>query len=93
MSQRKVALITGASAGIGKASGLALARAGWDVALTGRRKDLLDAVAAEARASGARAIGVACDVGNPDSVKALFDAVMVTVTSSGQVMVRATRSE
>jgi NAD(P)-dependent dehydrogenase (short-subunit alcohol dehydrogenase family) len=76
MSQRKVALITGASAGIGKASGLALARAGWDVALTGRRKDLLDAVAAEARASGARAIGVACDVGNPDSVKALFDAVM-----------------
>ncbi|MFO1137062.1 MAG: SDR family oxidoreductase [Rhodoblastus sp.] len=76
MSQRKVALITGASAGIGKASGLALARAGWDLALTGRRKDLLEAVAAEARTFGARAIGVACDVGQPDSVKALFDSVM-----------------
>jgi len=76
MSQRKVALITGASAGIGKASGLALARAGWDLVLTGRRKELLDAVAADARGLGARAIGVACDVGDPDSVKALFDAVM-----------------
>ena len=76
MSQRKVALITGGSAGIGKASGLALARAGWDLALTGRRKDLLEAVAAEARTFGARAIGVACDVGQPDSVKALFDSVM-----------------
>ncbi len=76
MSQRKVAIITGASAGIGKASGLALARAGWDLALTGRRKDLLEAVAAEARTFGARAIGVACDVGQPDSVKALFDSVM-----------------
>jgi len=76
MSQRKVALITGASAGIGKASGLALARAGWDLALTGRRKDLLEAAAAEARTFGARAIGVACDVGQPDSVKALFDSVM-----------------
>ena len=76
MSQRKVALITGGSAGIGKASGLALARAGWDVAFTGRRKELLDAVAAKARVSGARAIGVACDVGDPDSVKELFAAVM-----------------
>ena len=44
MSHRKVALITGGSAGIGKASGLALARAGWDVVFTGRRKELLDQV-------------------------------------------------
>ena len=76
MTQRKVALITGGSAGIGKASALALARAGWDVVVTGRRKDLLDQVATEARGLGARAIGVVCDVGKPDSVKALFDAVM-----------------
>ena len=76
MTQRKVALITGGSAGIGKASALALARAGWDVVVTGRRKDLLDSVAAEARSLGARAIGIVCDVGKPDSVKALFDAVM-----------------
>ena len=76
MSQRKVALITGGSAGIGKASGLALARAGWDVVFTGRRKELLDQVAADARKHGGRAIGVVCDVGHPDSVKALFDATM-----------------
>ena len=76
MTQRKVALITGGSAGIGKASAIALAKAGWDVVVTGRRKDLLDQVAAEARTHGARAIGVVCDVGKPDSVKALFDAVL-----------------
>ena len=76
MSQRKVALITGGSAGIGKASALALARAGWDVVVTGRRKELLEQVAAEARTHGGRAIGIVCDVGDPDSVKGLFDAVM-----------------
>ncbi|HMN71428.1 MAG TPA: SDR family oxidoreductase [Rhodoblastus sp.] len=76
MTQRKVALITGGSAGIGKASALALAKAGWDVVVTGRRKALLDQVAAQARAHGGRAIGVVCDVGDPDSVKALFDATM-----------------
>ncbi len=76
MSHRKVALITGGSAGIGKASGLALARAGWDVVFTGRRKELLDQVAADARKHGGRALGVVCDVGNPDSVNALFEATM-----------------
>jgi len=76
MSHRKVALITGGSAGIGKASGLALAKAGWEVIFTGRRKELLDQVAADARKHGGRALGVVCDVGNPDSVKALFEATM-----------------
>ncbi len=75
MSQRKVALITGGSAGIGKASALALAKAGWDVAVTGRRKELLDQVAAEARKHGGKAIGIVCDVGDPASVDALFAAV------------------
>ncbi len=76
MSQRKVALITGASAGIGKASAVALAAAGWDVVLTGRRRELLESVAAEAARRGAKALPVASDVGDPDSVKSLFDAVM-----------------
>ncbi|MFT4097834.1 MAG: SDR family oxidoreductase [Rhodoblastus sp.] len=75
MSQRKVALITGGSAGIGKASAIALAKAGWDVAVTGRRKELLDQVAAEARKHGGKAIGIVCDVGDPQSVDALFAAV------------------
>lgn len=76
MSQRKVALITGASAGIGKASAVALAAAGWDVVLTGRRRELLESVAAEAARRGAKALPVVSDVGDPDSVKSLFDAVM-----------------
>ena len=76
MTQRKVALVTGATAGIGKASALALARAGWDVALVGRRKELLDAVADEARKLGAKALPITADVGDPDSVKATFAALM-----------------
>ncbi|MDE2363410.1 MAG: SDR family oxidoreductase [Hyphomicrobiales bacterium] len=75
MSHRKVALITGATAGIGKASALALADAGWDVVLAGRRQALLDEVAAEAKKRGAKAVGVVADIGDPKSVKTLFDVV------------------
>jgi NAD(P)-dependent dehydrogenase (short-subunit alcohol dehydrogenase family) len=75
MTHRKVALITGATAGIGKASALALAGAGWDIVLVGRRQALLDEVAAEVGKLGAKAVCVACDVGDPASVKALFDVV------------------
>jgi NAD(P)-dependent dehydrogenase (short-subunit alcohol dehydrogenase family) len=78
MSYRKVALITGASAGIGKASALALAAVGWDVALTGRRKDLLDAVARDAEKLGAKAVAIASDVGDPASVKKLFAETYAT---------------
>ena len=70
----KIALITGASAGIGKASAIALAAAGWSVVLAGRRKDLLDAVAKEVEAHGAQALAVATDVANEASVAALFAA-------------------
>ena len=70
----KVAVVTGAGTGIGKASALALLKEGYAVALAGRRKEPLDKAAAESGA-GDRALAVAADVGNPESVKALFAQV------------------
>jgi NAD(P)-dependent dehydrogenase (short-subunit alcohol dehydrogenase family) len=67
----KVALVTGASAGIGKASALALLRAGWSVVLTARRVEQCEAAVRESGA-GDRALAVKCDVSDPASVKALF---------------------
>jgi NAD(P)-dependent dehydrogenase (short-subunit alcohol dehydrogenase family) len=71
----RVALVTGASAGIGKASSLALLRAGWSVVLTARRRELLEKAVSESGA-GSRALAVEADVGNPDSVRALFKSLM-----------------
>ena len=60
----KVAIVTGAGKGIGRACALALAGAGADVALAARTLSDLELVAAEIRAMGRRAIVVACDVGD-----------------------------
>jgi NAD(P)-dependent dehydrogenase (short-subunit alcohol dehydrogenase family) len=68
----KVAIVTGAGSGIGKASALALLREGWAVALAGRRADALEATAALAPA-GSRPLTVPTDVTNEDSVRALFE--------------------
>jgi len=67
------AIVTGASSGIGKACALALARAGWNVALAGRRLPLLEAAVAEAADAAGRAIAVQTDVTDERSVRALFD--------------------
>jgi NAD(P)-dependent dehydrogenase (short-subunit alcohol dehydrogenase family) len=67
----KVAIVTGAGTGIGKASALALLKAGWQVALAGRRAELLEKAIAES-GSSKNALAVATDVGKPDAVKALF---------------------
>lgn len=69
---RKVALVTGAGSGVGKAVALALAEAGYSVALAGRRADALDAVAKEI---GGEALAVPTDVTNADEVAALFAQV------------------
>lgn len=71
-SNNKIALITGAGSGIGKHSALALARAGWNVVLAGRRPEPLEETAREAEAAGVRALAVPTDVGDPAAVKALF---------------------
>jgi NAD(P)-dependent dehydrogenase (short-subunit alcohol dehydrogenase family) len=70
----KVAIVTGAGSGIGKAAALALLKAGYSVALAGRRKEALEAVAKAAGADGARALAVPTDIGKPESVRALFAA-------------------
>jgi NADP-dependent 3-hydroxy acid dehydrogenase YdfG len=67
----KVAVVTGAGTGIGKASALALLSAGYSVALAGRRADLLAQAVAESGA-GARALAVPTDVSKPADVNALF---------------------
>jgi NAD(P)-dependent dehydrogenase (short-subunit alcohol dehydrogenase family) len=69
----KVAIVTGAGTGIGKASALALAKAGYAVGLAGRRKEALDETAKEAK--GAQTLVVPTNVGDPASVKALFAKV------------------
>ena len=71
-SSEKVAIVTGAGSGIGKAVALALMREGYAVVLAGRRKDRLEAAALAGKASGARTLVVPTDVGDPASVKALF---------------------
>jgi NAD(P)-dependent dehydrogenase (short-subunit alcohol dehydrogenase family) len=68
----KVALVTGAGTGVGKAAALALAREGYAVVLAGRRKEPLDEVAREIEALGSKALAVSTDIGNPESVNALF---------------------
>ena len=72
MSQEKFALVTGGGSGIGKATALALALTGWNVAVAGRRLDPLQAAANEIEALGRRALTLTCDVGDPDSVTAAF---------------------
>ncbi|MBL8664573.1 MAG: SDR family oxidoreductase [Candidatus Odyssella sp.] len=69
----KVALITGAGTGIGRAAALALARNGYSLVLSGRRAEPLAAVETEAKAAGApRVLVVQADVGNEAQVRAMF---------------------
>ncbi len=70
----KVAIVTGAGSGIGKAVALALLRDGYAVALAGRRKDALAGTVAEAGDAAGRALAVPTDVSDPVSVRALFAA-------------------
>src|SRR5438067_11091387 len=68
----KIAIVTSAGSGIGRAVALALLREGYAVVLTGRRKDLLEATALAGKSSGSRTLVVPTDVSNPVAVGALF---------------------
>src|SRR5213594_3007666 len=68
-SSDRIAIVTGAGSGIGRASAVALSREGWSVVLAGRRKDALEETASQCKG---RTLVVPTDVGNPASVSALF---------------------
>ncbi len=78
MSAEKIALVTGAGTGIGRASALALMKAGFTVVLAGRRKDKLDEVAAEGKAAGGKSLAVSADMTSVELVAALFKTVKDT---------------
>jgi NAD(P)-dependent dehydrogenase (short-subunit alcohol dehydrogenase family) len=71
-SMAKVAVVTGGGSGIGRAVAIALAAEGYAVVVAGRRKEPLEATAAEGANRGSRMLCVATDVADPRSVRALF---------------------
>jgi NAD(P)-dependent dehydrogenase (short-subunit alcohol dehydrogenase family) len=70
----RVAIVTGAGSGIGRAAALALLGDAYSVVLAGRRKEALEGTIAEAGDAASRALVVPTDVGDPESVRTLFDA-------------------
>jgi NAD(P)-dependent dehydrogenase (short-subunit alcohol dehydrogenase family) len=73
-ASNKVAVVTGAGTGIGKAVAVALLRHGWKVALAGRRREPLEQAIRDAGGDAAGALAVPTDVADPASVQALFTA-------------------
>lgn len=73
--QSKIAVVTGAGSGIGRAVAITLHGAGFTVVLAGRRLEALKETASLANDSGGRMHSVATDVSKPEQVKALFDYV------------------
>ena len=74
MSEGRVAFITGAGSGIGRATALLLQKNGYSVALTGRRKEALEETAEMAEEGGGRMLAVSMDVADPASVAEAFAA-------------------
>ena len=72
----KVALVTGASSGLGVQFAKALARQGADIAICARRVEKLEAVKAEIEAMGVKCFACKCDVQNNDQIKEMVAAVV-----------------
>ena len=75
MPAPRIALVTGAGTGIGRAVAIALLDDGWTVVLAGRRPEPLQTLVAEAASRGQAALAVPTDVTDPASVQALFDTI------------------
>ena len=73
------ALVTGATEGIGRATALALGRAGYRVGICSRTIEKVEATLAELRTQGVTAAGAAADVADPDQVRHLVDQVRGTL--------------
>jgi short-subunit dehydrogenase len=73
--QHKNVLITGASAGIGRALAFEFAAEGANLIITARRKDLLDELATEIETNGGKALAIRCDVTNSEDIKNVVKAV------------------
>ena len=74
-SEQRVALVTGATTGIGEAIAHALAGIGMTVVVTGRRQELLDAVAKKVNDSGALALAISCDINDTSAIERLFTRI------------------
>lgn len=72
----KTALVTGSSRGIGRATAIALARAGAKVVVSSRKQDACDAVVEEIREGGGEAIAIACNVSHKDQCQSMVDKTL-----------------
>ena len=75
-STERVAVVTGGSAGIGRASAIALLKDGWSVAIGGRREDALDETLKLAGDDGVRGLAVPGDLANPEGCANLFAKIL-----------------
>lgn len=76
MDVTKRALVTGSTRGIGEATAIALARAGYDVALNGRNSDLLRSVEESVKAEGVRTLSLVADLANTQEAEAMADRLI-----------------
>jgi NAD(P)-dependent dehydrogenase (short-subunit alcohol dehydrogenase family) len=90
----KTAFITGGGTGIGRASALAFASEGAQVAIAGRRREPLDGVAVEIQAAGGRALAIECDVVDGKAVQDAiatiarhFNGLHIVVNNAGAIVV------
>jgi len=82
MSEKRVAVITGSSRGIGRAAATLLAERGWSVVISSRNQDSCEAVADSLRARGGDALAIACHIGREDQLESLIDR---TVSHHGRL--------